>query len=149
MLNSNSTSDDAAAAAEQQQQQQRILRETTTSVSSSNRRLGHMHACGQCLFQVSFVGGGELPPPTYNSPQTAAKLCALNLFFGRDNELQIYNGNLLMDNKHRTLLVIKQSKRCKFMSKMHQNKFGGRLLRTRWGELMRSPSPPSRNGAYF
>ena len=144
MLNSNSTSDDAAAAEQQQQQQQqqRILRETTTSVSSSNRRLGHMHACGQCLFQVSFVGGGELPPPTYNSPQTAAKLCALNLFFGRDNELQIYNGNLLMDNKHRTLLVIKQSKRCKFMSKMHQNKFGGRLLRTRWGGAYALPQPP-------
>ena len=30
-----------------------------------------------------------------------------------------------MDNKHRKLFVIKQSKGCKFMPKMHQNAFGG------------------------
>ena len=31
-----------------------------------------------------------------------------------------------MDNKHRKLFAIKQSKGCKFMPKMHQNTFGGR-----------------------
>ena len=39
------------------------------------------------------------------------KLCALNLFFGRDNELQTYHGNFhLMGNRHRKLFAIKQSK---------------------------------------
>ena len=64
----------------------------------------------QCLFQTS-CGVGE-------SPQTAAKLCALNLFIGRNNELQlhVYHGNfLLMDNKHRSY----SSKGCTFSPKMH------------------------------
>jgi len=38
------------------------------------------------------------------------------------------------------LLVIKQSKGCKSMSKMHQNTFGGQAL------LMGCPRPPSRSG---
>ena len=55
---------------------------------------------------------------TYNFPQMAAKLCALNPFFGRDDELQIYHGNfLLMDNTHRKFFVIKQSKGCKIILK--------------------------------
>jgi len=45
-------------------------------------------------------------------PRTAAKWRALNLesfFLGWENELQIYHGNfLLMDNKRRQLLVVKQ-----------------------------------------
>jgi len=47
---------------------------------------------------------------TIPSPrQTAAKLCAVDLFFGRDNELQIRHANLLlMDNKRRKLFVIEQ-----------------------------------------
>jgi len=63
-----------------------------------------------------------------SAPPTAAKLCALSLFFGRDNELQIYHVNfLLTDNKHRKLFIsLKQSKVCKFMPKMHQSTFGGR-----------------------
>ena len=66
----------------------------------------------------------------------AAKLCALNLFFGRDNELQIYHGNLLlMDNKQRKLFVIKQSKGCKVMPKMHSNMSGG-LREGRGGGLL-------------
>jgi len=84
----------------------------------------------QCLFRAAFLGG--LPPSpqkTYNFPQTAAKLCALNalnLFFNRGNDLQTYHGNfLLMDNEHRKLFVTKQSKGCKFMPKMHQDTFGG------------------------
>ena len=58
-----------------------------------------------------FRRGLPLPPKkTYTPQKTAAKLCTLDLFFGRDNELQIYHGNvLLMDNKQRELFVIKQS----------------------------------------
>jgi len=45
----------------------------------------------------------NLPPKKLlklTTPQTAAKLQALNLFFDWDNELQIYHGSfLLMDNK--------------------------------------------------
>jgi len=57
--------------------------------------------------------GGSLPPQkkiTIPPPRTAAKSAALNLFFGRNSELQIYHGNFLMDNKHMKLFVIKQSK---------------------------------------
>ena len=39
-----------------------------------------------------------------------------------------------MDNKHRKLFVIRQSKECRFMPKMHQNTFGG-CARTRWASL--------------
>ena len=80
----------------------------------------------QCLLQASFYGRGKFSrQKTYNPPQTAAKLYALSLFFGRDNELQIRHGNfLLTDNKHRKLFVIKQSKGCKIMPKMNQNTFG-------------------------
>jgi len=45
----------------------------------------------QCLFQASF-GERILPPPQKKvsiPPQTATKLYALSLFFGRDNELPI------------------------------------------------------------
>ena len=62
----------------------------------------------QCLFL-------ESPNLQIPSPQTAAKLCVLNLFFRRDNELQIHHGNfLLMDNKHRKLayLSLKCTKIC-------------------------------------
>jgi len=50
------------------------------------------------------LGDPPLPPKKeLQSPLTDAKLCALNLFFGRDNELKIYHGNfLIMDNKHRS-----------------------------------------------
>jgi len=50
---------------------------------------------------------------------------------------------LLAENKHRKLFVIKQSKNCKFVTKMHQNTFGGRAP---LGELMHSPRLPSRHG---
>jgi len=49
-----------------------------------------------------------------------------------------------MDNKHRKLLVTKQSKGCKFMPIMHQNKSGGRTLPEPAGE--RSPRLLSCNG---
>jgi len=76
----------------------------------------------RCLFQASFR-----QKKTYTPKKTAAKLCALSLFFGRGSESQIYHGNfLLIDNKHRKLFVIMQPKGCKFMRKMHQNMFSGR-----------------------
>jgi len=65
------------------------------------------------LFQASFLGGEESPQKKLAifPPQTAAELCALNHFIGLDNELQIHHGNFsLMNNKHRKLFVIKQSK---------------------------------------
>jgi len=45
------------------------------------------------------------------------------------------------------LLVIKQSKGCKFMPKMHQNAFGGRALPGPAGEANKLRRLPSRNGA--
>ena len=102
-----------------------------------------------CLFLASFRAQSP-PKKTYNSPTTAAKLCALNLFFGRDNELQIYHGNfLLLDNKHRKLFVIKQSKGGKFMPKTHQNTFGGRVLPGPAGEAYALPRPSNLNEANF
>ena len=75
----------------------------------------------QSLFHASFLGGMNPPKKAYNPPQTAAKLCVL-IFFRRDSELQIHHGKfLLIDNKQRKLFVIKQSKGCRFMSKIHQN----------------------------
>jgi len=60
---------------------------------------------------------GGIPPPqkkTYNSAPFPKQLpnCVLNFFLGWNSELQVYRGNfLLMDNKHRKLFVIQQSKR--------------------------------------
>ena len=69
----------------------------------------------------------------------AAELCALNLFFGRGNELQMYHGNiLLMDNKHSKLFVVKQPNYADLCLKCNKM----RLV----AGLMRSPRPPSRNG---
>ena len=89
---------------------------------------------------------GDLPLPPkkeLQSPLTDAKLCALNLFFGRDNELKIYHGNfLLMDNKHRKSFVTEQSKGCKFMPKMHQLRLAAGLCPN---PLIRCPRLLSRN----
>jgi len=63
---------------------------------------------------------------------------------------EIHHGNfLLMDNKHNKLFIIKQSKWCKFMLKIHQNIFGGRALPRPAGELIRSPDTLAAMGAYF
>jgi len=63
------------------------------------------------LFHSSFGWEINLLQRTYNSPQMAAKLCALNLFLGRDSELRLYHGSfLLMDNKHIKLFVNKAIK---------------------------------------
>ena len=102
-------------------------------------------------------GGNFIPAPqkTYNSPQTAAKLSALNLFF----RLETFKNFLLVENKHRKLFVRKQSKGCKFMSTMHQNMFGGRALprlaggayvntQLQWG-VLRVRGGKGGQGAYF
>ena len=90
---------------------------------------------------IFFFGGGRrIPPPkkkTYSPPPNSCRIVCSKSFFDGDSELKIYPGNfLLMDNKHRKLYVIKQSKGCKFMPKMQQNTFGGR-----------APSGPA-GGAY-
>ena len=65
-------------------------------------------------------------------PETAAKLGARDLVFGRDNELQTYHGKLvLMDNKRRKLFVIKQGKVYKFMPEIRLP--AGLRLQTCWG----------------
>jgi len=67
---------------------------------------------------------GESPPPKKknlqfpHAPNGCRIVCSKSFFFGRDNELQTYHGNfLLTDSKHRKLIAIKQSERCKFMPK--------------------------------
>ena len=55
-----------------------------------------------------------------------------------------------MDNKHRKLFVIKRSKGCKFMPKMHQ-KYVWRpgSTWTRWGSLCALPDSVAAMGAYI
>ena len=119
--------------------------QTVSVVDLSAEDLGVAWSCknGLAVFIPGiFLFEGTPLIKAYNPPTAACQIvCSrLNLFFCRDNELQICHGNfLLMDNKHKKLFVIKQSKGCKYMSKMHQNTFGGR-------ELMRSPGSPSQNG---
>ena len=50
---------------------------------------------------------------------------------------------------HRKLFVIKQSKWCKFMPKMHRNTSGSRVCLKLLGELMHLPRPLAAIGAYF
>ena len=70
------------------------------------------------------------PPPSKKlkiPPNGCQTVCSNSFFFGRDNELRTYRGNLdLMHSKHGKLFVVKQSQGCKFMPKMHKNTFSGR-----------------------
>jgi len=103
---------------------------------------------GKALPFYLYLSGRGLPSHKLTIPQAACKLCALNLFFGRDNELQTCHINfILVDNKHRKLLAIKQSKGCKFMPEMHQNVW--RPEPGPLGELMRSPGLLAAMGAYL
>jgi len=115
----------------------------------------------------------EIPPSppkkkNLTIPQTAAKLCAfritlksyhqpldtifkgqnaLNLVFGRGNELQIYFGNIFqstINTGHYSSLSNQNS--AKFMPKMYRNTFGGRAPPEPAGEFMRSSRPSRRNG---
>ena len=89
------------------------------------------------------------PPSLYKKKSQGTEGAALGPSLQAD-ELQIYHKNFLwMENKHRALFVIKQSKWCKFMPKMQQNTFGGRTLQGPAGELMRSRDPVTAMGAYF
>ena len=94
-------------------------------------------------------GGGGIPPheKVRIPPARAAKLRALNLFWP-SNELQIYHRDILsVDNKHRKLFVIKQSRGCKLMPKMRLITFGGWVPPGPSGEAYASfMPPPSRNG---
>ena len=51
-----------------------------------------------------------------------------------------------MDNKHRKLFIIKQSKGCKSMPKCTKMRVAAGLRSDLRGELMRSPRLPSRSG---
>ena len=97
---------------------------------SGDRHSDSHTCCAIAVFILGiFLGWGISPPQKKNSqfPPNGCQIVCSKSFLGRDNELQVYHGDfLLMDNKHRKLFVIKRSKGCKFMSKMHQNTFGGR-----------------------
>ena len=94
------------------------------------------------------AGGGDFPPPKgHNSPlipNVCQIVCSKSFFSAAMLSCQfIMETFLLTENRHRKLFVIKQSKNCKFVTKMHQNTFGGRAPP---GELVRSPRLPSRHG---
>jgi len=53
----------------------------------------------QCLFQAS-LGEGEIYPQTYNFlPKWLPNCVLLIFFFGRDNELKLYDGNFLYNEQ--------------------------------------------------
>ena len=62
---------------------------------------------------------GESPPPKkLTVPSNGCQVVCSKIFFCWRSELQIDHVEvLLVDNKHRKLFVVKQSKGCKFMSK--------------------------------
>jgi len=99
---------------------------------------------------IFFLEGG-IPPPQKNlqSPQTAAKLCALNLFLARTTNYKKIRDFLLTDNEHRKLLVIKQSKGANLCRKCTKVRLAAGLLPDTLGELVRSPRPTSRNGGAY
>ena len=89
----------------------------------------------QCLFQASFWRD-----PPKKCHQTAAKLCALNLFFiiffGHGNKLQIYCGNiLLVDNKRRKLFSLSNQKGANLCQKCTKIHLVMGSARTHWGSL--------------
>ena len=63
-----------------------------------------------CIPGIFFGEDFPSPPKKLTPPKNGCQIVYSRSFFGRDNELQIYHGNvLLMDNKQRELFVIKQS----------------------------------------
>jgi len=80
------------------------------------------------------------PPHLFWRPPHFAKMA------GYIGAVLIYHKNfLLMDNKHRELFVTKQSKWCKFLPKMQQNKFGGGVLPGPAGGVYAPPDPVAAN----
>jgi len=99
-----------------------------------------------CLLQASFLfaGGESLPQKNLTIPPKQLPNCALNLFFDRDNQLQIYHGNiLLMDSKRRKLFVIKQPNGTNLCLKCTQIRLaGGGSARPRGGGAYALPQTP-------
>ena len=85
---------------------------------------------GLSVYSWNLFGKGGIPPPpkkTYNPPNRCQIVCSKFFLAGKMN-YKCHGKSLLMYNKHRKLFVIKQSKGCKFMPKIHQNTFGSRAL---------------------
>jgi len=64
----------------------------------------------------------------------------------------MYHGNfVLTDNKHKknSLVVIKQSKGCRFVPKIHQNTLGGRALSRPAGSLCALPDAVAAMGPTY
>jgi len=83
------------------------------------------------IFTDNFSEDGNkirsLQEKNHKPPPNGCQIMCSKSFFLPGNELRIYHGNfLLMDNKHRKLLVIEQSKGCKCMPKVRQHTSGGR-----------------------
>jgi len=79
------------------------LQRVLVAVSAETQH--HHYTTQPAFISAIFFFRADFLSQNLPSPQTAAKLCALNHFFGRDNELQTYHGNvILMDNKHSKLL---------------------------------------------
>ena len=97
----------------------------------------------QCLFQASFWGVSPSPKKAYNFPPNGWQTVCSKSFLAGTMNYQYHGNFLLMDNKHGKLSVIKQSKRRKFMSKMHQNTTGSRALPGTAGEAYVLPRSPS------
>jgi len=81
-----------------------VFRGVTFRLLNARRRRYRpdLHSCIDSVYSRHLCG---IPPNLHFPPpkKTAAKLCALNLSYGRDNELQIYHRNLLIkDNKRMT-----------------------------------------------
>ena len=103
-----------------------------------------------------FLGGGEDSPSQKKNLQsrlqTGAKLYALNLYFSRVNEFQIYRGSFLF-NGQLTREIIRHwaIKRVQIYAYVcTEIRFAAGLRLDPLGDLMCSPGPPGHNeGAYF
>ena len=94
-----------------------------------------------------FWGKGNFATQNLQSLKRLPNCVLINHFLTEAMNYEIHHGNfLLMDNKHNKLFIIKQSKWCKFMLKMHQNIFGVRALPRPAGGAYMLPRHPCRNG---
>ena len=94
------------------------------------------------ILGISFWGGFP-SPKTYNSPpQTAARLCVLNLFYSRDNELQMYHSNFhLMDNNTGNYSPLSTQKFANLCLKCSKIRSAARLCSDPLGSLCAPPDP--------
>jgi len=87
--------------------------------------------------------GEGFPPQNlqFAPPNSCKTVCSVSFFRSRQRITNMHHGNFpSVDNKHRKLFVIKQSKGCEFMPKMHRNTFGGRAPPRRAHKLPHTPS---------